>query len=286
MHFSKFPKRIEIELSSACNLSCTYCPRHYVDSLKGLMDYDLFKSLIEEIKAYPNTILVLHRRGESLLHPDFCDMMKMVIGKFKNVQLATNATLLDKKKADAIINAVSFLSFSIDTPQGFDKRRPPAKYEKVIHNIEMFLEMNKSYGSPVKTQVSMVKTDDAVDAEISRFEKIWRGKVDRVRIYEEHSVDGKFGSLKQKRVQRKPCVMPFYEMLIYCDGKTGRCNHDWNGKPIGDVSKKKILEIWQSGSYQKLREQQKCLAITDPVCITCDSWYPEEGIQGTGKVVE
>ncbi len=286
MHLPIFPKRIEIELVSACNLRCTYCPRHYVNNLNGFMDYDLFERLIDEITPFPETILVLHRRGESLLHPRFVDMMNIVKNKFKEVQLATNATVLNGEKAQAIIDAVTFLSFSIDTPQSYETKRPPAKYEKVRHDIEKFLRANSRQGNPVRTQVSMVKTNGVSDQEIIEFENIWTDKVDRIRIYEEHTVDGNFGSLKLKRRKRKPCVMPFYEMLIYCDGKTGRCNHDWDGAPIGDILGKKISTIWQNGVYKTLRNQHEYLSITDPVCSACDSWYPEEGHQGTGKVVE
>jgi len=106
-----FPRRIELELASSCNLRCVYCPRHYLDDLKGFIDLNLFKRLIDEIASYPETILVLHRRGESLLHPDFLEICAYVKGKFANVQLATNATLLDEKMALAIINAIDFLSF-------------------------------------------------------------------------------------------------------------------------------------------------------------------------------
>ena len=63
-----FPKRIEIELVSDCNLRCTYCPRHYVNDLTGYMDLVLFKRLIDEIAGYPDRVIVLHRRGESLMH--------------------------------------------------------------------------------------------------------------------------------------------------------------------------------------------------------------------------
>ena len=76
----EFPKRIEIELASSCNLRCIYCPRHYVDNLNGFIDLDLFKKLISEIEKYPDTVLVLHRRGESLLHPEFKEIFNAVSG--------------------------------------------------------------------------------------------------------------------------------------------------------------------------------------------------------------
>jgi radical SAM protein with 4Fe4S-binding SPASM domain len=80
--------------------------------------------------------------------------------------------------------------------------------------------------------------------------------------------------------------MPFYEMLIYDDGKIGRCNHDWNGSPLGDANIQTLSEIWHSPVYTDLRDQHINLNFTDAVCSKCDSWYPEKGTQGTGEVLE
>jgi sulfatase maturation enzyme AslB (radical SAM superfamily) len=276
-----FPRRIEMELASACNLRCTYCPRKFVDVLSGFMEFSLFKRLIDEIAAYPETILVLHRRGESLLHPDFSKICDYIKGKFREVQIATNATLLNEQRAKSIINSMNFISFSIDAPEVFDKTRIPAKYASVEANILKFLDLSKG---KLKTQVSMVKTNDTSEKNCDVFKKIWKGKVDRIRIYEEHSHDGRFGSLGRDRGARIPCVMPFYELLICCDGKIGRCNHDWNGRPIGDINKSTIRDIWNGGFCAGLRRQHITLKITDKVCKNCDSWYPEIGKQGTGEV--
>jgi radical SAM protein with 4Fe4S-binding SPASM domain len=278
-----FPRRIEIELSSVCNLKCVYCPRRYLGKLNGFIELTLFKRLIDEIAFFPETILVLHRRGESLLHPDFIEICNYIKGKFKQVQLATNATLLDQDKSLAIIEAINFISFSIDIPEVFNKTRIPAQYDKVVKNIEDFLRLNRGR---VKTQVSMVKTPATPDENSELFKKIWLGKIDRVRIYEEHSRDGRFGSLSVERGRRRTCMMPFYEILIYCSGKTGRCNHDWNGTPIGDVKLNTIKEIWNDELYHRLRRQQITLMIEDEVCRNCDSWYAEIGNQGTGEIVE
>lgn len=286
MIVSPFPKRIEIELSASCNLACTYCPRHYVGGLNGFMDLTLFKRLIDEAAKHPETILVLHRRGESLLHPEFKRMMAYIRGKFNTVQLATNGTLLNKDNANAIIGAVTFLSFSIDTPRMFNQTRVPANYDSVKANILQFLEINAIKGYPVQTQVSMVKTDKTTPEAVRAFEQEWIGRVNRVRVYERHSEDGNFGSLKAKRTQRKPCTMPFYEMLIFYDGKIGRCNHDWNGTPLDSIVDVRIEDMWHSDRYNQFRNEHETMKIKDPVCISCDSWYPEQGVQGTGRVLE
>lgn len=283
MKVPEFPQRIELELVSDCNLECVYCPRHYVNDLTGYIDFALFKRLIDEMSAYPDMMLVLHRRGESLLHPQFIECCEYVKGKFKEIQIATNVTPLTEKKAKAIIESLHFISFSIDTPSRFDENRVPAKYDAVEPKLMRFLELNRGR---VRTQVSMVQTEGTRLDDVEFFKEKWKGLVDRVRVYQEHSTDGNFGSIKGGRTPRKPCMMPVYEMLIYCDGKTGRCNHDWDGPPMGDVTKNTIREIWTNDNYSDLREQHRTLKITDSVCSKCDSWYPEPGVQGTGMAVE
>jgi radical SAM protein with 4Fe4S-binding SPASM domain len=283
MRLPDFPRRLEIELASGCNLRCVYCPRRYLKGLNGFMDIGLFKKIIDQASAYPETVIVLHRRGESFLHPKFTEILDYAAGKFKEIQLATNATLLDKDKFECIVNALDFISFSLDTPVSYNKTRVPAKYEDVERKILDFLTFNKGR---VKTQASMVKTQQIPVSETESFKKIWSPRVDRVRIYEEHSLEGVFGAIRNPRKDRKPCVMPFYEFLIYEDGKVGRCNHDWSGEPMGDLNKNTITEVWMNEKFEVLRSEQSVLKINDPVCAKCDSWYPEIGKQDTGEVVE
>jgi radical SAM protein with 4Fe4S-binding SPASM domain len=277
----KFPKRIEIELVSDCNLRCVYCPRHYVNDLKGYMDFELYKKIIDEIREF-NPILVLHRRGESLLHPKFNEMLNYLNNDFKEIQIATNATYLNEDKFKAIVNNITFISFSLDTEKSFNKTRIPANYDVVKKKILKFLDYNQGR---VTTQVSMVNVGQPKE-EIEEFKNFWIKKVDRVRIYESHSTNGEFGALKNPRKERKACIMPFYQMTIYENGIVARCNHDWDSDGMGDVKKNSIKEIFNNQKYKDLRKQHTSLNISDKVCKNCDSWYPEEKNQGTGEIIE
>jgi radical SAM protein with 4Fe4S-binding SPASM domain len=247
------------------------------------MDFGLFCKIIDELTPYSDTILVLHRRGESLLHPQFTDCLDYISGKFTTVQLATNGTLLNDTVSEKMIRSLSFISFSLDVPEAFDRTRRPARYRDVESRIARFLELNEGR---VATQVSMVRTAETPAAHVDRFRSIWAGRVDRIRIYEEHSADGDFGSLARKRPQRVACAMPFYEMLIFSDGSVGRCNHDWNGPPLGDVNMASIRQIWHSRGYRELRDQHMTQHFTDDACRQCDSWYPVPGSQMTGETYE
>ena len=240
----------------------------------------LYKKIIDESKNYPGTVLQLHRKGESLLHPDFIEMLEYIKGKFKSVQLATNATVLDKEKAKIIAETVSFLSFSIDLPESYPKKKGENLYGIVEKNITEFIKINKG----AKIQVSMIKDKSTTEDDIQKFRHLWADKVDRVRIYEEHSADGRYGSVCIERDPRLPCIKPFTDMVIYWDGRVVRCNHDWSNAPLGNVNTGAVSQIWQSSEYERIRREQLSLSFTEEMCKHCGSWYPEEGKQQTGFI--
>jgi len=277
----QFPQRLEIEPTDRCNATCPYCPRHHMKTPMGFMDLGLFKRLIDEIVQYPDRSIVLFRRGETLLHPKFGDMLDYVKGKFNDIQLTTNASVMKEKIAHKIADVVTDISFSLELPERFQMYRT-FNYDTIIARVDYFLSINKK----ARTQVSVVRTGDMTDDEIERFKENWSKKVDRVRIYEEHSQDGKFGSLKEKRRVRKPCVKPFNDMLIYWDGQVGRCNHDWGSAPLDSVQNKTIAEVWKGMVYKNLRKEHIGLTFRDKICGSCDSWYEFKGKSEIGQLIE
>lgn len=280
---SDFPRRIEIEISSKCNMECEFCPRKYIskDDM-GFMDLSLFQKIIDEACSGRDTVIQMHRRGESLLNPHFDSMLKYISGKCKKIQIATNGILMNPPRAKLLAEIVDFISFSMDTPESYCRKKgvDMSVYELAVSNIDYFVKVNKK----AKVQVSMVKCDDTTEEDVKKFKAEWEKKVDLVRIYAEHSKNGNFGSLSIKRGPRKQCVKPFMDLVIFWDGRIARCNHDWHGSSIDNVKNKAIQEIWTNNFYRNLREQHGSLNIADEICSKCDSWYAEEGVQDTGNV--
>ncbi len=89
-------------------------------------------------------------------------MLEYIGGKFKEVQLATNAILLNKIKAEAIAEAVTFISVSIDLPETYAIKRGVDVYKLVEENILNFLKINRR----TNTQVSMVKDGSVSDGDV------------------------------------------------------------------------------------------------------------------------
>ncbi len=291
----EFPQRITLELTNKCNLSCTFCPRRLMDKYLGFMDVKLAKKLINEIADNLPVTLVPFFRGESLLHPEWKDILEYAKKKgLGPLQLTTNATLLNKNAANTIIDLeIDFISFSMDTtdPQIYEQTRCGAKYNKTIKNILGFLELKeKRKTKKPEVQVSAVETPLHKPG-IEKFVKYWHPKADRVRIYTEHSRDNKSGSISAALPgfkHRMPCHNIYTDLIIYWDGEVALCNHDWTRdkakKSLGNVTKNSISKIWQSEHYNNLR----CIHKTGNVenispCNHCDHWkmyYIPEGYLG------
>lgn len=268
----EFPRSIIIEPTDKCNLSCSYCPRRSMKDKLGFMDYGLYTKLIDEINHYPDRELVLFHRGESLLHPQFLDMVRYAEGRVGKILLATNGTLLTPEISHALSDCVDFLSFSIDLPDRFASVRG-GDYAVVKKNIDYFISINRH----TETQVSMVMTDGVSASDVDEFEKLWRDKVDKVRVYVEHSKNEHFGSIEGSNFERKTCIKPFRQTVISWDGSIRRCNHDWDGCPLGNVGTTTIKEVWKSQEYTNLRSEQLSLKNLSEPCNQCDSWYDKGG---------
>ncbi len=122
------PLRLWVEPTSICNLRCIMCPNKELKrEEKGFMPLDLYQRTIKEASQF---ILDLHlyHRGESLLHPEIIEMIRIAKEANLFIKLHTNATILDERLARGIIEAgLDQLTFSFD---GFDA----STYEKIRIN--------------------------------------------------------------------------------------------------------------------------------------------------------
>ncbi len=278
-----FPNRVTVELTNHCNLKCSMCPRVYMKSSTGYMSISLFKKIIDEISTYNDIALVPFFRGESLLHPEFIEMMTYAKqNRICPIQFTTNASALTEDIAQALIEIeLDFISFSVDSidHDTYGNIRKGADLQAVLKNIEKFSEIKRERGQDKpEIQVSVVKTESTIDS-IDGFVDFWQDRVDRVRVYEEHSKGGNFGALPENckvtaSEERHPCLKPFSDFIIYWDGSVALCNHDWDRRDaIGNVNQNSIKEIWQNSKYKKIRDAHiKYNNNLEELCKRCDHW--------------
>lgn len=257
----------------------------------GAMGVELFKKLVDETACHPGTSVAPFFRGEALLHPHFVELLRYARMKTAGrIMLFTNGLLLNREMSEEILSMkIDHISFSIDSTdkQVYDKVRIGSDFERVIGNVEYFLQSRKMKELQLpEVQVSMVKTKSNAHL-VDQFKTRWKDKVDRVRIYEEHSANGIFGSSPKAvdNKDRKPCLKPFNELVVYWNGEIALCNHDWEHAGIlGNAASQTLEEIWTGSAYKETRSHHlKGEWQLLPSCFGCDQWkafYATNGVIG------
>lgn len=286
-----FPDRVVLELTNRCNMSCAMCPRRAMKAPLGFMDESHFKKLVDQIAEFPNTSVAPFFRGEPLIHPQCIELLRYARLKISaRIMVFTNGLALDQSKADALLSiGLDHISFSLDSTDkaAYQEMRIGGDFRKVLDNVEYFLSRKKELNAALpELQVSMVKTKFNSTL-VEDFKQAWKGKVDRIRIYEEHTVDGTFGKSQQSKASddRKPCLKPFNEMVVYWNGQTALCNHDWDRQgSLGNAAGQRLVDIWNGDLYKEVRQKHLEADWKNiETCAFCDQWksyYNEMGIVG------
>ena len=87
-------KKIYVEITNNCNLSCSFC--NEVKRKREFISIDRFKILMNKLKGYTN-YLYFHLMGEPLLHPNINELIDIASNYF-NINITTNGYLLDRIK--------------------------------------------------------------------------------------------------------------------------------------------------------------------------------------------
>ncbi|MDR3039054.1 MAG: radical SAM protein [Candidatus Adiutrix sp.] len=136
-----------LEIITHCNLRCPMCSngngRSY-DEKGQIMSFPTFKRLWDKIRKRVN-LLVLVGQGESFMHPNIYDILKLVAPT--PVHIDTNANL--KLDAERIVrSSLQTLIFSVDgvDQRTYEQYRVGGNFEKVLANIRAVVQAKKNLG--------------------------------------------------------------------------------------------------------------------------------------------
>ena len=88
-------KKVYIEITNVCNLSCNFCPK--TGRKLQFSDEERFKEIIEKVKPYTDYVY-FHLMGEPLLNKNLARFLDICYENGLKVNITTNGTLLQKKK--------------------------------------------------------------------------------------------------------------------------------------------------------------------------------------------
>lgn len=274
------PLRFWIEPTSHCNLRCPMCPTglRATGLRPGLMDMALFRSVVDEISEYALDINLFFR-GEGTIHPSYPEMIRYAKAKGLRVRIETNATLMRKEMADAILDAEpDFLSFSFDgyNREVYEAVRIGGKYDATIENILYFLRRKKESGKRKPFTFLQVIEVEAVRAGTSArdrrcFKRLFKGlPLDDFRIISPHRFAGsiseettgsRYGYISKAwarflKPRYLPCPYLWFSLVITWDGKIVPCCMDFfENEILGRAGRDSIREVWNGPEIKSLRNK-------------------------------
>lgn len=279
------PKTYFIELTNVCNFRCSMCNFHSRElepgrtRPKGFMDPDLADRILDEVAAFgAEASVALHGAGESLLHPEFGRILRLVAGvRNINAGFLTNGMLLDGRRTAEVLDAgISWIGFSMDgiDKVKFEKYRIGADFDRISDNVLIFLEENSRRERPLRTMVNMTLQQEMRE-DVDRFLDFWIDKVDEVCISPYRPIGSRINVLADGTVPRVPCYMLSEMMLIYWDGTVGLCCEDWfNDGRMGDARTEHLNDIWKGKGFSRARRLHREGRYGElPLCGECNSWY-------------
>jgi radical SAM protein with 4Fe4S-binding SPASM domain len=244
---------------------------------KGMMDFATFKKIIDESRGKLE-FTYLHLFGESLLHPDLFKMIRYCKDAGIFTGLATNATILDEKKSQRIINSgLDFLVISFDgtSKETYEMIRRGGSFERTRKNIATFLGIRSSRPHTVIQMIYMKGTEDKVGEYI----RSWNSyNVDGIRVKPLQTWSGEIESIStlstssnEKKQLATPCDRLWRHLCILWDGTVVPCEFDFDKiYPLGNVKKESLSGIWNGERIINLRKMHLAGKRTDiDLCKSC-----------------
>ncbi len=116
-------KKVYIEITSVCNLACSFCPP--TERKANFIKPDDFSHILDQVKPHTKHVY-LHVKGEPLLHPRIDELLDIAHEKGIMVNLTTNGTLIHKAKHKLLgkpaLRQMNFSLHSFDGHEGSDNR--------------------------------------------------------------------------------------------------------------------------------------------------------------------
>jgi MoaA/NifB/PqqE/SkfB family radical SAM enzyme len=273
---------VDIELTNRCNAKCHFCPRDQTPH-QGTMGPDVFDQALTRVvefgSAFPERIISINLcgLGEPLLNRHAPTYVRAVRDAGFKCGMSSNASLLDEKKATALLEAgLQKISINVADVDEDYERVYKLGFQKTHDNIVRFAEMAVG-----RCEVEIIQVNYRGDKQHERrMQEYWgargitqffglevmnRGGA----LFVDHMQFESFPELAEaKRLLEEQsftpkCDAPFVFLFIGYDGQYYLCCSDWKKEvPLGSVFDTSFIAI----RHMKLAH----VCGRDPVCKTCN----------------
>ena len=138
-------RKVYVEPTSRCNLTCRTCIRNAWDEPLGYMSPETFQRILDDLAGRnPKPVIFFGGFGEPLMHPAIAEMVQRAGEVAAKVELITNGMLLGEGLSTQLIDAgLNTLWVSLDgaSPESYADVRLSESLKSVLQNISRYREL-------------------------------------------------------------------------------------------------------------------------------------------------
>lgn len=305
-HDPEVPLNVDIELASTCNARCTFClygDNDWFKSMqekdwdggnkKRLMPRELAFKIIDQCADIGVPALKFNFRGESLIHPDYGDIVeyaasqKKFIGSFgylgyqwecvfKDLLANTNGNIPDRVRESGLrgLMACTKVMISLDSmdPDIYPKVRVGLSLEDAKQTIDDLVALGHPNLWIRRVACKSNKDEDFVGAVKARWPKgvqvSEHAAFDRNHLSKEEVVEEDHSTW-----ERTYCGYPSQRIVIEASGRYSACCIAWEGELSGGAfPQMSLMDYWNSAWRKKLAFELRNNRFTSPKCSACTSY--------------
>lgn len=279
-------KKVYIEITSVCNLACSFCPP--TARAKGLIKVEQFNKILDEIRPHTKYIY-LHVKGEPLLHPRIDQLLDAAHAKGFKVNITTNGTLIKKNREKILgkpaLRQINFSLHSFDGHEGSENR------EKYLGDILDFVRDSREYNTIISYRLWNLQQDHVSDVAARRNrktleilekeyhldyrieEKVEPGKGVKIapHVYLNQDHEFRWPSLLEPEDEGKGfCHALRSQAAILVDGTVVPCCLDGEGViNLGNVHEKSFSDIVEGERANRIVEGFSRREAVEELCRKC-----------------
>jgi organic radical activating enzyme len=279
-----------IEITSACNFKCSFCPSPTLSRKREMMDVELFRMLAPQVAELCNQTY-LHVMGEPLLHPHLDEIVQICKDVNLPVSLTTNGSLLIKNK-ELLISALHLRQINISLHALKESRLPRSAHEMLeeildfcvealvkrpdlyinlrLWNLEQIQgEDTDPWNAQIRSAIRIKLGVDLADY-IQVSGRKSKACVGRVYLHMDSRFEWPSHSKDKEKSVFGSCRALNTHFAVLVDGRVVPCCLDEEGGlELGRVTEKTLLECLEGERAQVMREGFATFKLVEPLCQSC-----------------
>lgn len=271
-YYMNYPKMILFEITTRCNLSCTYCSARSLLKTPSDLSIDKIEELVKKLEGFSH--VCFSGLGEPFVHRNFYEVLGLFQGK-KLIVVTNGSVPIDYERLMQFGN-IDAISFSIDGGSESDMKRVCSSYrfDVLLKNLENSVKYNVNATINTTLIEENIESLDGL-AELAREYKIKKLKIgfplgkSKWLVKRADDIRGVLSTLKQEitgagiEFEGPLAVKCIFDeapiALMLKNGNIYPCCDYFCGRPlVGNVLNQDFETMWKKDSYHRFRSGKYC----------------------------